>query len=294
MNTVQLPASLIQDLEQEFGGPISLEMISGLSPASVYKMVSPKLVAILKSVLDPREYLFYRDIASVLNSAGASTACLYFHKIYSGIPWILIEYIPYPLPDYRWGNDDQVMSYLATIHSISPKLDKSLAFYPKWTPAMNATALECFDPSVRDSLKKILDKLQKCCSDLFRPLCFISGDPNPRNWGLRADDSLVQYDWKKIGMGSPAIDLSIFICSSENLETCRQVACTYLSYSKNKTVNDFYDEKSLSLDILKGCAWNYVSFLNDYMNKEIYPMEKLVEFIVDTFPAWLKSNFNNL
>src|SRR5579883_2966731 len=38
-----------------------------------------------------------------------------------------------------------------------------------------------------------------------------TGDPNPTNWGLRADGTIVLYDWERFGQATPAIDLAITV-----------------------------------------------------------------------------------
>ncbi|MDQ0220379.1 hypothetical protein ELQ35_19985 [Peribacillus cavernae] len=58
-------------------------------------------------------------------------------------------------------------------------------------------------------LTDILSFLQEQAKVLFRPLCCISGDPNPTNWGVRNNGDLVLFDFERIGYGNPAIDLAI-------------------------------------------------------------------------------------
>ncbi len=56
-----------------------------------------------------------------------------------------------------------------------------------------------------------LEQPQREHAAISEPWCWISGDPNPRNWGLRADGTPVLFDWELFGPGTPATDLAIIV-----------------------------------------------------------------------------------
>ena len=70
--------------------------------------------------------------------------------------------------------------------------------------------------------------MEQASQHLFRPVCAISGDPNPVNWGLRDDGTLALFDWERFGRCSPALDLAITVPGLGDETAYRAVATSYL------------------------------------------------------------------
>ena len=281
-----IPEPLDSYLQNKYGSVRAIEKLTGRSNGQVLRLNLQRKSIVVKKVTNEREIYFYELIAPRLNERGASTAKLEWSGLDRNLPWIAIEYIPFTLPETRWEADKGVTDYLAKVHSYKKaevKINKP--FIPEWTEEMTLTALDCFDPYEHEELKTQLEELRLSSNHLFQPMCLICGDPNPKNWGIRLDDSLVQYDWHKIGYGTPAIDLAISICSSENKETANAAAEHYV---QSQASHFDFTKDQLSNDILKGVVWNYIQFLSNYMNGEIAVPEKLIEHIIEMFPKWLK------
>jgi aminoglycoside phosphotransferase (APT) family kinase protein len=76
---------------------------------------------------------------------------------------------------------------------------------------MSRATLELLGDHGDQRLEASLAELEVESQALFQPECWISGDPNPLNWGLRDDGSLALFDWELFGPGVPAIDLAVAI-----------------------------------------------------------------------------------
>jgi aminoglycoside phosphotransferase (APT) family kinase protein len=78
----------------------------------------------------------------------------------------------------------------------------------------------------------MLERLQRESEADSDPWCWISGDPNPRNWGLRDDGTPVLFDWELFGPGTPATDLAIIVPGLGSLTDYANVAAAYLAASE--------------------------------------------------------------
>ena len=56
----------------------------------------------------------------------------------------------------------------------------------------------------------------------------ISGDPNPTNWSVREDGTVVLFDWERVGYGTPALDLAITVPGLGTPDDYRRVVEGYL------------------------------------------------------------------
>lgn len=163
---------------------------------------------------------------------------LYWAGRHDGLDWIAIEAVPTPLPRSRWEGDPGVMAVLVRLHGSQldlrqlggdrpersqldmGQLDSSRPdwawgdgglFHPDWTSEMTAVALSCVAAEHAGAVRSTLQRAMEQSQALFAPACWISGDPNPTNWGLRGDGSVVLFDWERFGRGTPAIDVAITI-----------------------------------------------------------------------------------
>lgn len=139
---------------------------------------------------------------------------------------------------------------------------------------MTDSMLSLFDPQVAGSLREKLQDVRKATTRLFEPTCLISGDPNPANWGLRDDGTLVLYDWERCTRAAPAIDLAITVPGLGNHDSFQKVAAVY------------DDSGQLTPGIARAKIWVVVEFLAGCAQERTvpsFPIEPLLEQI----PAWL-------
>jgi hypothetical protein len=282
-----IPHEVFNYLVPKYGAPISIIDMGGINPGEVYRIDFKTQNFITKKVPHRREIVFYEKLAPVFNKNGLQVPFLEWSGSSLKLPWIVIEHIPHALPEHRWETDEEVIEYLAAIHNLKSDFDPSLLYRPTWDEEMNLRVLDCFDPKDKRKMENILSTICSKSQHLFLPDCLISGDPNPKNWGLRSDGSLVQYDWQHIGLGTPALDLAISICSSENTKTCENVARIYLSKTPDTNFKGQTSVAELATSIMLGCAWNYVRFLDRYMAGKVNVPEKVIDHIAEFFPDWI-------
>src|SRR5690242_19318897 len=99
--------------------------------------------------------------------------------------------------------------------------------------ALRARARTLSNETARE-LQATLDEICDKSQSLFIPSHPLSGDPNPRNWRLRAVGLFVLFDWERFCFGAPALDLAIIVPGLGNADLFRNVAEAYLSYETNE------------------------------------------------------------
>jgi hypothetical protein len=175
---------------------------------------------------------------------------------------------------------------LRRLHSLH--LDRSAVphgtFTPAWPPEMTAAVLSLFPDIDRDRLAARLAHLKRDTLPLLDPVCPISGDPNPLNWGCRDDGSLVLFDWERFTFGTPAIDLAITIPGLGDEATYLRVASVYLGdAATSDAVSD------LARAIRQGKVWSVVEFLAGVADGSVepaFPVNTLIKQVSD----WARSS----
>lgn len=99
---------------------------------------------------------------------------------------------------------------------------------------------------------------QQEAQSLFDPECPLSGDPNPANWGMRDDSSLVLFDWERYCLGTPALDLAITVPGLGDLANLRRVAAAYLHGEESQAPRT---PERLAREIALAKVWSVVEFL---------------------------------
>jgi thiamine kinase-like enzyme len=139
-----------------------------------------------------------------------------------------------------------------------------------------------------------LDNCFKESQFFWQQQIIISGDANPRNWATRIDGTLVAFDWQKIGLGPAAIDLATYMCSDESFDMAKNLATMYCKDITEKHPLFGIKAHDLGKQIMLCCVWNYVQFLNEYMQHQRVVSEKIIEHISQFFPLWLKNTASDL
>lgn len=267
------PETLGVRLRDICGFPYSTERLGGIIRSRTFRVRGPRGSAVVKSGARPAEARFYRTVMPVLKECGVAVPePKWLARDGDGVWWLILEDVPQPLPRKRWVADREVLAMLKRLHA-TPHFRIPLSsedfFRPRWTRAMDEAVLSYFGAETTTNLTELLGEMREAHRHIFLPRCPISGDPNPTNWGLRADGSLVLYDWERFGMGTPALDLAITIPGLGNEDTFTRVASAYLRAGEEndggaiaERVESFPSTVgALANEIAAAKVWSVVEFL---------------------------------
>lgn len=287
------PKLLKQRVLDEYGPPVTFEPLGGMSRGCVCRVrFAGNRSAILKTSPHPQETLFYEKVSGILNDKGIPTPKPEWTGRDAYRYWLLLEDVPQPLPRDRWLADSRVMELMRRLHALEhpdDRIDLTGAFSPRWTDRTTELAASCFPDNVSGEIRKDLRGLQRESQHLFRPQCYISGDPNPTNWALRKDDTLVLYDWERFGSGSPALDLAVTIPGLGNDAEFVRVAARYAEQAIEGISLPRLSAESLSQDIRLAKAWSVTELLSRHAEDALIGADDVVEWLVSSFPDWLRS-----
>jgi hypothetical protein len=96
---------------------------------------------------------------------------------------------------------------------------------------------------------------------LIASWCWISGDPNPSNWGTRADGSLVLFDWELVRRGTPPTDLAILVSGLGDEAKYAEMAACYLTIWPAIDGRRSWPAATLARDIALAKVWTVVMLL---------------------------------
>lgn len=294
-----LPAKWPEELREYIKSvvaPISdVRLLSGgQSGAIVYLIAGAGRNVVVKNTLRPGEPIFYFDWVPILRSAGVPVPELYSSWYIPGesaygiqdylnnssfglrqesiLPfWLVIEHIPSPLPPERFLADAEMLGVLHRLHSIPFRFNSMSGnvahlYEPKWTESMTSSIVQFLPEGKQNELIAFLGALRKSAEQLFLPKCFISGDPNRTNCGLRADGSLVLFDWERFGLGTPPLDLAIATPGLPSIIDIRKTAQAYALHSSADI-----DVDALARDIAVAKVWNIVEYVHEAMGASAQP-----------------------
>lgn len=284
------PEHLKHYVLDEYGPPATFEPLGGMSRGYVCRVrFAGNRSAILKTDPHPRETLFYEKVSGILNDKGIPTPKPEWTGRNTDGYWLLLEDVPHPLLRDRWRADPGVLGLLRRLHALSypdSRLDLPGAFVPRWTDWMTELAASCFPGHISGEIRRALRGLQRESQHLFRPRCYVSGDPNPTNWGLREDGTLVLYDWERFGSGTPALDLAITIPGLGYAAAFDMVATRYAEQGISLPQPSV---ESPSHDIRLAKAWSVTELLSRHAENTLKGAEGVVEWLMHSFPGWLRS-----
>jgi Phosphotransferase enzyme family len=285
----QFPLAIEEYFKDNFGKLIEVELLSGLSGAKVYRLSFAATKLVLKSSPNPREAEFYLTYAEMFSQAGVSLPHFYFAHSENSLNWLVLENIPHPLPQERWQADEQVLRVLANLHQIKhPVADAFDFFQPKWTSEMSRVALSKLETASAKKFESRLEELRIEAQSLFKPTNFISGDTNPRNWGVRGEDSPVLFDWERIALGSAAIDVAIVIPGLPAIAAFELFARKYLRLSPNFEANPTNDLPTFIRQLKLAKLWTVIEFLSH--NSDNNPdLASASLKIARLFPQWFEN-----
>jgi aminoglycoside phosphotransferase (APT) family kinase protein len=270
-----------------------------MSRSQNFRVRGPQGSVVVKSGARPAETRFYRTVMPLLKEYGiAIPEPKWLARDDEGVWWLVLEDIPQPLPRERWVADREVLAMLKRLHAVPafriPVSSEGL-FRPRWTREMDEAALSYFGAEPTMDLAASLGEMREAYRHIFLPQCPISGDPNPTNCGLRANGSVVLYDWERFGMGTPALDLAITIPGLGDEDTFRRVASAYVR-AGDETDGEAIAERVDSLPLTVGAlateiaaakVWSVVEFLGMGAGDEI-SATPTIHALVGEFPRWVR------
>jgi hypothetical protein len=290
-----LPAAVRKELDRLLGRIDAVEPLRGMSGSRVLRICGEHGRAVVKGGAKAAEVEFYERIAPVLRGPGVGVPDLLWAGADAGERWLIVEEIPTPLPRERWGPDAGVLATLARIHTAGdalPELRAADAFRPAWTRETTALAIRALGVSGggdRGDVATLLAGMQEEAEPLFAPICPLSGDPNPANWGLRSDGSLVLYDWERFCRGTPALDLAALVPGLGTPEDFRHVAASYAAVlpKAGEATPGALDVAALARDSALAKAWNVVELLAGIAAGQ-EGAEQMAEWLRGAFPDWVR------
>jgi len=286
------PSALVDQLRQTHGALSSVERLGGMSGGRVWRVRFKDASVIVKASASPAEARFYEHAADTLRLAGVPSPRLELALHEPDAHWLLLEDIPTSLPiqpPTSWRPDAPSIAILARLHAVTRAQPPNLsdARPQNWTDAMTSAALTLFPPEAAATLSPLLRQLQQESQPIFAPWCWISGDPNPLNWGFRADGSPVLFDWELFGPGTPAIDLAIVIPGLGNAGQYAAVAESYVALWSQPSDRLPWTVEQLTRDIALAKVASVVRLLAAHADGAARVGEALVTWLVDQAPAWI-------
>lgn len=279
----QWPDGIREYILDRFGPAPEVHQLGGMSNAAVVRIEGRGRSAVLKRSLSPVETHIYVAVSGPLRANGVRLPELYVSFQEDNTYWLLLEDIRHPFPRQRWEADVEQLEMLRRLHELaSDAVDlPSDVYKPEWQPAMTERALSLFAPDVAARLNEVLPTIRAATLTLFESGCLISGDPNPANWGLWNDGTLVLYDWERCTRGAAAIDLAITVPGLGTRATFEKIAAIYSGFAPG------IDPRQLASDIASAKVWSVVEFLASYAQGSIVPTFS-IETLLEDIPEWLR------
>lgn len=275
------------------GTPVAVERLAGMSLSGVWRVRFALGSVIVKAGPSPFEARFYERAAPALRAAGVPIPELELAHHEPDTNWLVIEDIPEALPVAQadiWQPDPRIVAILARLHATTRAEPPDLPEPPAhaWTDEMTRAALSCFPASEAADLRPRLSAVQVECRSLVTPWCWISGDPNPRNWGLRTDGSPVLFDWERFGPGSPATDLAIIVPGLGDSSAYARAATAYLAAWNDREPLP-WDESTFARQIAIAKAVTVVQLLHGHVTGAAQVGADLLGWLTKAVPAWVRT-----
>jgi hypothetical protein len=225
---------------------------------------------VVKGPVERREAHVYRALRPMLKRADVALP----RVEWANARWLVLEDLPRRLPIEDALGNPGVLRMLRRLHACLLDLDD--AFVSAWPDDLTSRALSIFELEVQRSLAPRLARIRLAALPLFEPASIISGDPNPTNWGMREDGSLVLYDWGRIGRGAPAIDLAITVPGLGDAAAYALVASVYGPPARVP-------------DIAAAKAWTVVHYLAEALAGRVSTSESVIDRLRSIVPPWIEA-----
>lgn len=262
---MDLDLEVSSHIEKRWGNITSLKKLDGIkSEGGCYRAKHKSGSVIVKSMEVQSEYQFYKIFSKKLIDNGVNIPEIYFAHQGKEKYWIVIEDIPNTLPKDRWYGDESLLEVLCNLHYFTWGRPLILTdnYKPSWSDCLSEKVSELYKSDDNKALKHLL-RVQKVSQTIFQPTCWINGDTNPTNWGVRDNGDLVLFDWERICYASPAIDLAITIpgLGTTDYSLERKIAETYIKLFAKKDLDFLFKIDELVEQIILAKIWSAVEFL---------------------------------
>jgi aminoglycoside phosphotransferase (APT) family kinase protein len=289
------PPTLLSFLDRAYGALLSVERLDGgMSPARVSRLQFAETSVVVKASPRSKETVFYERIADQLRPAGLPIPALHWSAQIDGEHWLVLEDIPDPLPlphHLHWRPDARTVAVLARLHTQTPTVPAGIFDIEQrdWSDDVTAAALSFFAPEIARELVGPLRALQAEGQHVTAAWCWIAGDPNPTNWGLRRDDTVALYDWELFRRGTPAIDLAVLVLGNGDMPKYEALAACYLENWRSLTDAPPWSSATLARDIALAKVWTVTWFLNCIVTNpgEGHVPDRLKAQLTEFVPPWL-------
>jgi len=273
------PEPVIRAIEAAVGGHPVVEPLDGIGGRRVARASGPDGVVVVKQQPHPREVAFYRDVAPLLEPGIAVPRAVVVDP-----DSLVLEHVPEALPRERWLADTSVMRALAAVHRSAAARERVVdPFRPAWTPDLTAAAVERLDADDRDPTARAVERLRHEADRWLTGDALVSGDPNPLNWGQRADGTLVLFDWERAGSATPAVDVAITVPGLPTRDQLELAAEAYLAVQERDHVYWSHEDFTRGLTVAK--AWSFVELLAE--QRDDAALADLQRRLAAALPAWI-------
>lgn len=275
-----------------WGEPTSVERLGGWSLARVYRMRVAGTSFVVKTSPNSTESTFYERASPTLRAAGVPIPTLEWSCHLPDAHWLIIEDLPGTLPvPHRdhWQPDPRITAILARLHAATRGWTDAvpLSRWRIWSDEITDGALACFPAPAREDISTLLRAMQHEAQRLTQPWCYISGDPSAPNWGLRADGSLVLFDWELFRPGMPATDLAITVVGLGDRDKYAAAASAYLDVWAAWGESLPWTQAQLTRDIAIAKAETVIHLLSAHATSSARVPEQTITWLVETVPGWL-------
>jgi aminoglycoside phosphotransferase (APT) family kinase protein len=251
----------------------------------VWRLTAGEQWAVVKQC-SLNEASFYQLVAPRLRAVGIGTPELWWAGEDQIGPWLVLEYLPAAPPRATWLAHPAWMMALARLHQLPLEGFAGLhaPYRPRWDDVLVDDSLALIAPSQRPQLQVDLAAIGEELALLQRQERPISGDPNPANWGLRADGTVVLFDWERAGFGPPAFDLAITIPGLADAGAARKVAHLYRAAGGAPPLNSSIE--SLTREILICKIWVVVELMATVARQQL-TLPPTYNELWRTVPDWV-------
>ncbi|MEM7113272.1 MAG: aminoglycoside phosphotransferase family protein [Chloroflexota bacterium] len=295
MLDIQWPQQLQTSLEAKLGEATAAQRLYGLSQNEVWLIKFANIDLILKSSTSGREARFYAQVGPILRKNDVAIPICYEQFAENGIQWLALEYVPRPFPKERWLADGEALLLLYRLHQTTLNNPPKDRFQPAWSDDLTLQAAQILAGSADDV--QLLRRVAIECQLLFAGTSWLSGDPNPKNWGIGdgrlannrlANNRLILFDWERFCQGDPAIDLAITVPGFGQKSDFEQVAHTYLAFGTTPTTANVTE---LTHKMILAKAWTIVEFLAAIYREQVGKTAVGIDHFQARFLPWLRQNF---
>jgi aminoglycoside phosphotransferase (APT) family kinase protein len=271
-----VPRRCASEVARALGEVTRVDLLDGLSGASVRRVTATGGSAILKIGPDPSEREFYRSVAPALRSHGLDLPALVAEGRDGALEWVLVEDIPRQLPRSRWLADPGVLAWLRRLHEIPADAVGPLRrrYALQASDATIERALAWVSPELRRAVADDVARVLAAAGDGSAPR-LVSGDANPMNWGVRRDGSPVLYDWGRFGVGPAELDLATTV---PGLGTAADYAAVAARYGAS----------ALARRVGVAKLWTVLELLEDTRADQPAKAD-VARWCGERLPAWLAS-----